>query len=123
MKTNHFLRTGIITLILGFAMILPAMADNDLLLESPAAVSAKNVRQKFVEAVMNTDEVYSVPTSGYAEVTFRITDDGSIDIRKLKASSTEVGEFVKQRISEVKADEFVHPYNQYYKIKFRFSQN
>jgi hypothetical protein len=123
MKTHHFLRTFLLTLILGFAMILPAMANKDMLLESPAAVSAKNVRQKFVEAVMNPDEVYSVPTSGTAEVTFKINDDGSIDIRKLKASNTEVGEFVKQRIQTVKAEDFVHPYNQYYKINFRFSQN
>jgi hypothetical protein len=118
MKTiANFSRFILITLL--FAII----SATAIQAASPAAVSAKNIRQKFVEAVMNPDDNYNVPTSGEVEVVFTVTDEGTIDIKKLEGTNKEVSDFVKDRISNVPCKDFVHPYNQYYKVKFRFAQN
>jgi hypothetical protein len=117
MKTTHISRVIIISLLIGIVSTLTTYAA------SPAAVSAKNIRQKFVEAVMTPDEMSNVPSSGEVEVLFRITDDGSVDIKKVQATSEAVSDYVKEKIANVKCQDFLHPYNQYYKVKFRFTQN
>jgi hypothetical protein len=104
-----------ITLLFGFISILSTYAA------SPAAIAAKNVRQKFVEAVMNAEDKSDLPTSGEVEVLFTITDEGTVDIKKLKSTNEEIEKYVKEKIISVPCNDFVHPFNQYYKVKFIFS--
>jgi hypothetical protein len=117
MKKINLARILIIALLFGFISTMSTYAS------SPAAISAKNIRQKFVQAVMNPEDLTTVPTSGEVEVLFLLSDDGSIDIKKIKATSEEVADYVKRQISNVPCKDFVHPYNQYYKVKFRFVQS
>jgi len=117
MKTINVTRILAIALLLGFISIFSSYAA------SPAAISAKNIRQKFVQAVMNPEDQSNVPTSGEVEVLFTINDEGTVDIKKLKATNDEIATYVKDKISNVPCKDFVHPYNQYYKIKFRFTQD
>ena len=52
-----------------------------------------------------------------------INDEGQVDIKKLKSTNEETAKYVKEKISNVPCKDFVHPYNQYYKIKFQFNQD
>ena len=58
MKTINISRLVIIALLVGFISTFSSYA------ESPAAISAKNIRQKFVQAVMNPEDQSTVPTPG-----------------------------------------------------------
>jgi hypothetical protein len=117
MKTINITRILVIALLVGFISTFSSYAA------SPAAISAKNIRQKFVEAVQNPEDQSNVPTSGEVEVLFIITDEGNVEIKKLQASNDETANYVKEKISNVPCKDFVHPYNQYYKIKFLFQQD
>jgi hypothetical protein len=117
MKTINATRILVIALLVGFISTFSSYA------ESPAAISAKNIRQKFVQAVMNPEDQLIVPASGEVEVLFIINEEGSIDIKKLNATNEEAANYVKEKISNVPCKDFIHPYNQYYKIKFLFQQD
>jgi DNA-binding protein len=90
---------------------------------SPAAVSAKNIRQKFVAAVQQTDELTNIMTSGEVEVTFTVSEEGNIEIKNIKSTSGELADFVKDKISTVPCNDFYHPFNQYYRVKIRFQED
>ena len=117
MKTINVTRIIIITLLVGFISTFSAYA------ESPAAISAKNIRQKFIQAVQNPEDLTTIPTSGEVEVLFTVSNDGTIDIKKLKATNDEIANYVKEKIINVPCKDFVYPYNQYYKVKFSFQQD
>ncbi|MCX6246972.1 MAG: hypothetical protein NTW10_04495 [Bacteroidetes bacterium] len=117
MKTTIVTRTILIALLVGFISVISAYAA------SPAAISAKNIRQKLVEAVMNPEDMTTLPSTGEAEVLFKLNDEGTIDIRKIDATNEDIASFVKTTMANVPCKDFVHPYNQYYKVKFRFTQN
>jgi len=111
MKTINVTRVIIIALLVGFISTFSSYAS------SPAAVSAKNIREKFVNAVMNPDDQTNVPTTGEVEVLF------TVYIKKLKASNDDAAKYVKDKIELLTLNDFVHPYNQVYKIKFKFEQD
>jgi hypothetical protein len=117
MKTINISRLVIIALLVGFISTFSSYAS------SPAAVSAKNIREKFVNAVMNPDDQTNVPTTGEVDVVFTVNDDGTVYIKKLKASNDDAAKYVKDKIEELTLNDFVHPYNQVYKIKFKFEQD
>lgn len=117
MKTINVTRILVIALLVGFISTFSSYAA------SPAAISAKNIRQKFVQAVMSPDDQSNVPTSGEVEVLFTLNNEGNVDIKKIKATNDDVANYVKEKISNILCKDFVHPYNQYYKIKFRFNQD
>jgi hypothetical protein len=117
MKTKNVTRILFILLLAVFISAISSYAA------SPAAISAKNIRQKLVEAVMNPEDMATVPSTGEAEVLFKLNDEGTIDIRKIDATNEDVASFVKSTMANVPCKDFVHPYNQYYKVKFRFTQN
>jgi hypothetical protein len=117
MKTINVTRIFIIALLVGFLSTFSAYA------ESPAAISAKNIRQKFVEAVMNPEDMLSVPSSGEVEVLFKINDEGNVDMKDVKTTNKEAAKYVTEKINDVTCQNFVHPYNQYYKIKFTFRKS
>lgn len=116
MKTLNLTRVIVIALFVGFISTFSTYA------ESPAAISAKNIRQKFVQAVQNPEDISTMPTSGVVEVLFSITDDGNVEIQNIKGSNKEAMSYVKEKITNVPCKDFVHPYDQYYKVKFRFQE-
>jgi|WetSurMetagenome_2_1015567.scaffolds.fasta_scaffold102448_2 hypothetical protein len=115
MKTIKITRIIGITLLLGFITIFSGYA------ESPAAISAKNIRQKFVQAVVNAEDKSDLPTSGEVEVLFTVSDEGMVEIKNLKSTNDEIATYVKEKIINVPCNDFSHPYNQYYKVRFIFT--
>ena len=89
---------------------------------SPVALSAKNLREKLVETFQQTENQPGFPASGVVEILFTLSDDGKIVVKKLKASNDIIGGYVKEKITSVEMNNFIHPYNQYYRIKLSFSQ-
>ena len=104
MKTLKVTRIIIITLLFGFISIISTYAA------SPAAI-----------AVMNAEDKSDMPTSGEVEVLFTITDEGTVDIKKLKSTNEDIEQYVKEKIINVPCNDFVHPFNQYYKVRFIFT--
>lgn len=117
MKTINVTRILVIALLVGFISTFSAYA------ESPAAISARNIRQKFVQAVQNPEDLSTIPASGEATVLFTVKDDGTVDIKKLEATNDEVANYVKDKISAVPCQDIMNLYNQYYKVKFTFRQD
>ena len=117
MKTTNVTRIFIIAVLFGMIASFSGFAS------SPAAVSARNIRQKFVKAVMNPDDQTVVPASGTVEVLFTLTDEGSVEIKKIKGTNDDLEKYVTEKITSVPCKDFVHPYNQLYKIKFRFDKD
>jgi hypothetical protein len=117
MKTINATRILVIVLLIGFISTFSTYA------ESPAAISARNIRQKFVQAVMNPEDLLNVSSAGVVEVLFTVTDDGNIDIKNIKSTNEEIANYVKDKISSVPCKENVEPTNQYYKVKFYFQQD
>jgi hypothetical protein len=117
MKTINVTRIIVIALLVGFISTFSTYA------ESPAAISAKNIRQIFVQAVQNPEDLVNISTSGEVEVLFTVNDDGNIDIKKIKATNEEIANYVKEKISNVSCKDYVQPDNQYYKVKFSFQQD
>jgi hypothetical protein len=117
MKTIKVARILVITLIVGFISVFSTYA------ESPAAVSAKNIRQKFIQAVQNPEDLMNISVSGDVEVLFTVNEDGNIDIKKMESTSDEISNYVKDKITSVSCKDFVQPSNQYYKVKFTFKQD
>jgi len=117
MKTINLVRVLIVAIMVGVLSSISSFAA------SPAAISAKNLRQKFVNAVMNPEDQSTLPKTGEVEVLFKLTDEGSVEIKKMKASNDDLAAYVKEKITNVPCKDFVHPYNQYYKIKFKFQED
>ena len=117
MKTIRVTRIFVIAMLFGFVSVFTASA------ESPAAISAKNIRQKFVQAVQNPEDMSTIPTTGEVEVVFTVKDDGTVDIKKLQADNDDAASYVKEKITNVFCQDIYHPVNQYYKVKFRFQQD
>jgi len=117
MKTINLTRIFAIALLLGFISTFSSYAA------SPAAVSAKNIRQKFSETFQNLEDRDNIPASGTVTVLFTVSDEGTIDIKKLEATSDEAANFVKENISKVPCQDNVYPYHQFYRVKIRFDRN
>jgi hypothetical protein len=117
MKTINVTRILVIALLVGFISTFSTYAEN------PAAISAKNIRQMFVQAVQNQEDLTRISTTGEAEVLFTVNDDGNIDIKKIKATNNEIANYVKEKISKVSCQDYIQPYNQYYKVTFSFHQD
>ncbi len=117
MKTINVTRIFIITLLVGFISTFSSYAA------SPAAVSAKNIKQKFIETFQNLEDRDNIPTSGVVTVLFMVSDEGTIDIKKLEADNDEVANFVKDNISKVPCKDNIYPNHQLYRVKFRFDKN
>ncbi len=117
MKTIKIIRILLIVMLAGFISTLSTFAASPA-----AAASARNIRQKFVEAVQNPDDMINVPTNGEVEVLFTVNDDGTLNIRKLNSDNEEAANYVKEKITNLNYSDSGNPYNQYYKIKFRFQK-
>jgi hypothetical protein len=90
---------------------------------SPAAMAAKNIRQKFVEVVRNPADLQNILVGGEVEVLFTVSEEGKIDIKRLEGSNKEIEDFVRDKISSIPCNEYIFPFNQHYKVKFRFEED
>jgi hypothetical protein len=113
-KTTKVLLLTIIAAIISFGTSYAA---------SPAAITAKNIREKFVQAVIQPENLNTLPTSpGEVEILFKVSDEGILDIRKLTFTNEDVANYVKDKITSIPLKDYVMPYNQYYRVKFKFSE-
>ncbi len=117
MKTVKITRIILMVLLVGFISTLSTFAASPA-----AAASARNIRQKFVEAVQNPDDLINAPTTGQVEVLFTVNDDGTLNIKKLESDNDEAANYVKEKITSLNYSDSGNPYNQYYKVKFRFQR-
>ncbi len=60
---------------------------------------------------------------GEIYVIFMLTYDGKIKILKLTAPSQRLEEYVKEKLSDVTANDLINPDGQRYKVKIRFNNN
>jgi hypothetical protein len=114
MNMIKFKRITFVVLIVGFISTATMYAA------SPAAFAAKNIRQKFIEAVQSPRDLQNIISPGEVEVLFKVNDDGSINIRKMESTNEEIENFVRDKITNIPCKEYSFLYNQYYKVKFRF---
>jgi|WetSurMetagenome_2_1015567.scaffolds.fasta_scaffold102448_3 hypothetical protein len=117
MKTVHITRIFILALLVGFVSTFTTYA------KSPAAVTAKNLQQKFTEVFQNTIDPENIPTAGTVVITFSINDDGKVEFKKIDSNNDDAENFVVTNISKVPCQAYTYPYHQVYKLKFRFDQN
>jgi hypothetical protein len=117
MKTIKVVRILVITLIIGFISTFATYAS------SPAAVAAKDIRQKIVKEVWSNNDEENFPSEGTVVVLFTVNDEGKIDIKKLESNNTEAEDFVTKKISGISCKDNVYPYHQFYRVKFQFDQN
>jgi hypothetical protein len=88
----------------------------------PVSIAAQNIRQTLVKAVEQPKDIETLPVTGEVVVLFTVSDEGNIEIKKLDATNEEIAAFIKEKMASLQLREFVHPYNQYFRVKFRFSQ-
>jgi hypothetical protein len=117
MRKIKIVRIVILTFIIGFISTFTIHAS------SPAAVAAKDIRQKIVKEVWSNNDEENFPTEGTVVVLFTVNDEGKIDIKKLDSNNTEAEDFVTKKISGISCKDNVYPYHQFYRVKFQFDQN
>jgi hypothetical protein len=117
MKTLNITRILIIALLVGFVSTFTTYA------KSPAAVTAKNIQQKFTEVFQNTTDQEEIPTAGTVVITFSINDDGKVEFKKIDSNNDDAENFVVKNISKIPCQAYTYPYHQVYRLKFRFDKN
>ncbi len=117
MKTRKVVNIIVLTLIISFISTFTIYAS------SPAAVAAKDIRQKIVKVVWNGEDQEDIPSEGTVVVLFTVSDEGKIEIKKLESDNAEAENFVTQKISSISCKDNVYPYHQFYRVKFHFDQN
>ena len=118
MKTINLTRAFIIVLLAGFISSLSGYAASPA-----AAASARNIRQKFIEAVQNPEDLTNAPTSGEVEILFTVNDDGPLNIKKMDATNDDAANYVTKKINSLNYSDSGHPFNQYYRVKFHFQED
>jgi hypothetical protein len=114
MKTKNVKRIIAIALFVGLFSAFSVHAA------SPAAVTAKNIRQKFGEVFQNVNDRQNVPVRGIVVVIFSINEDGRLEIRKLESTDEEAANFVREKLSTIASREFSYPSNHLYRVRFSF---
>ena len=115
MKAIRLSRIFLVILLTGF------IATSVTFAASPAAMTAMNLRQKFVQAIQYPETAVESSPVGEVEVLFTLNDDGSVNIKSIKATNDELAKYVKDKLSALApCEECVSPFNQYYKVKFVF---
>ena len=117
MKIRKVIRIIILALVIGSISIFSTYASG------PAAVTAKNIREKIVNQVYNKDDMENLPPEGIVVVLFTVSDDGKIVIKKMESTNNEAEDFVTKKITSISAKDNVYPYHQLYRVKFQFDQN
>ena len=118
MKTINLCTKLMIAILAGIIMSSSAIALN------PAKILATNhkkIQQKVAETVSYPESYLTKWYNGQtAEVIFRLTEEGKIDIKKVACECKEMEALIKKQLSDVYCLNVIHPYNQIYKIKIRF---
>lgn len=117
MKTKYAIRIFILSLMVGFISTFSSFAA------SPAAVTAKNIQQKFTKVFQNTEDRQNVPTEGIVLVVFTVTDEGKLEIKKLESTNEEASNYVIKKISAIPCQDNVYPTNHLYRVRFHFDEN
>jgi hypothetical protein len=114
MKTIKVIRFLVCVYLIGFISTCTLYAS------SPAAVAAKDIRQKIVKEVWSDNNEEDFPSEGTVVVLFTVNDEGKIDIKKLESTNTEAENFVTKKISSLSCKDNIYPYHQVYRVKFQF---
>ena len=81
--------------------------------------AVQNIREKMTESVKYPD--FSFKTGyGEVEIQFTLTPEGKIEIKKIKSTDAKLSEYVQEQVSKICCADVISPYQQHYKIKFRF---
>lgn len=111
MKTMNVIKMFITLIIIGVIAMSSGYA---------AKPAAQTLHQKMVEAVNYPDFLLKSGT-GEVEIIFTLTADGKINIEKIIASNKDLAKYVKEKVTNVCCADVISPYNQHYKVKFRFT--
>ncbi len=81
---------------------------------------AKCIREVLREAVNYPDFYPKHGGFGKVEVVFTLSDQGAIQIEDITATSDDLREYVKEVLSKTSCSKVISPYNQHYKVTFKF---
>jgi hypothetical protein len=117
MKTIKNIRMMLLILIIGLSSTIRLHASG------PAAIAAKDIRQKIVNLVLSDDAREDFPKEGIVVVLFTVNDEGKIAIKKLESTNDDAENFVTKKISGISCKDNIYPYHQVYRVKFQFEEN
>jgi hypothetical protein len=118
MKINKIIRNVAFALILGSSSVSAVLGAKPA--STPAAVTARNIREEFSNLFQNANNWENVPENGIIVVVFTVNDDGKIDIRKMESTDEVAANYVNEKLKGISARKFASPPNHLYKVKFSF---
>jgi len=90
----------------------------------PAPMKSPDVTQlsKLVTKLVEYPDfsLTSKEEDGETYVTFKLADDGKLKIEKVTAPSQRLEDYIKEKLTNVTAENVIHPSDQLYRVKIRF---
>jgi hypothetical protein len=105
--------------ILVVLMIISVFATSSVYAATPNP-PAKCIREILKEAVKYPDFNPKMAGTGDVEVVFTLSDQGAVQVKSVKCACPLLAEYVKETLSKVCCSNVVSPYNQHYKVTFKF---
>jgi outer membrane biosynthesis protein TonB len=88
--------------------------------ELSAISSSKEIRKIITKSIKYPDFGYKKDMYGDVEITFTVSEEGTIDIKKISSENDELKNYVKEQISNITIKDVSHPVNQKYSVKLAF---
>jgi hypothetical protein len=79
--------------------------------------SAKAIHKVILKSLVYPDYGYNSNMTGDVVITFTVTEDGKIDVKKISSESEGITKWIKDQLSKITIKNVYHPINQEYRIK------
>jgi outer membrane biosynthesis protein TonB len=86
----------------------------------PALAPAEHIQKVIKETLKYPEQAIKSGYTGSVDVTFTISDDGKIIVKKLSTDDKEIAANVKEQLSNICCKDIKSPYNQHYKVTITF---
>jgi hypothetical protein len=83
--------------------------------------SAKAIHKIIMKSIEYPDFGYKDNLAGDVEITFALTADGKIEIKKISSGSDLLNNWIKEQLSEITIKDIFSPVNQLYRINIKLS--
>jgi hypothetical protein len=88
--------------------------------EKSAMSTTKEIQKIITESVKYPDFGYKNGLNGDVTITFTVSAEGMIELKKINSQSEELKEYVKNELTKITIKDIIHPLNQQYKVKLKF---
>ena len=89
--------------------------------EKSAMSSSKEIQKIITESVKYPDFGYKKGLHGDVVITFTVSAEGMIELKKITSQSEELKDYVKDQLTKITIKDVMHPLNQQYKVKLKFN--